>query len=132
MDFVIGVIIGGLSLSACWGGFWLVIGAVGAARGVSNRRAVINSLVMGISPLLLGWAVWWMRAEGFPANRPFIAGILVMPALLLGLAMRRASDGRPVGLHMIEGIRHVKDQLLGTHQDCGDCGRDHGADRAGG
>lgn len=132
IDFGIGVVIGGLALSACWGWLWLVIGTVGAARGVCSLRVVMNSLVVGISPLLLGWGIWWMRAESFSSNVAFVAGMFVMPLLLSGLSLRRASDGRPVGLHMVERIRHLKDELLATHHECGDCSHDHGADRAGG
>src|SRR6476646_7938257 len=63
IDFGMGVMIGGLTLSACWGWLWLIIGTVGLARGACSRRVVMNSLVVGISPLVLGWGVWWLRAE---------------------------------------------------------------------
>jgi hypothetical protein len=35
-----------------------------------------------------------------------------------------------VGLHMVEGIRHLRDQLLGMHHECGGCSHDHDADSA--
>jgi hypothetical protein len=130
IDFGLGVIFGGLALSACWGGLWLVISAIGLARGVCGLRVVMNSLVVGISPLVLGWGVWWLRAEAFSPTAAFVGGLVVMPLLLTGLGLRRASDGRLVGLHMVEGIRHLKDQLLGMHHDCGGCGHDHDADSA--
>ena len=132
IDFGVGVIIGGLALSACWGLLWLVIGTIGVARGVCHLRVVMNSLVVGITPLFLGWAVWGMRAEAFSPNVAFVFGICVIPLLLTVLGLRRASDGRPVGLHMVEGIRHLKDQLLAAHHECGGCSHDHGADKAGG
>lgn len=132
MNFGTGVIIGGLVLSACWGWLWLVIGTIGYARGVCRLRVIANSLVVGVSPMLLAWGLWWMRAEGFSPNPGFVAGLLVMPLMVVGLGLRKASDGRRAGLHMAEGIRHLKDELLGVHHDCGACGHDHGAGAAGG
>ena len=132
MDFATGAIIGGLALSAGWGWLWLVIGSIGFARGTCRARVVVNSLAVGFSPLLLGWGLWWMRAEGFLPNVSFVAGLFVMPVLVVGLAFQKASDGQRVGLHMTEGIRQLKDELLGTHHGCGGCGHDHGSDGAGG
>ena len=131
MDFATGVIIGGLALSAGWGCLWLIIGTVGWARGACGVRVVMHSLAVGISPLLLGGGLWWMRAEAFSPNIAFVLGLVVMPLMLIGLGLRKASDGRPVGLHMAEGIRHLKDELLGAHHACGGCGHDHGTDAAG-
>lgn len=132
IDFGTGAIIGGLALSACWGWLWLVIGTVGLARGMCSARVVINSLVVGLSPLLLGWGLWWMRTEAFSSNAAFVAGLFVMPLMLVGLGLRKAPDGRRAGLHVVEGIRHLKDELLGTHHGCAGCGHDHGTDRVGG
>jgi hypothetical protein len=130
INFGIGMVIGGLALSACWGWLWLIIGTVGVARGVCSLRMVMNSLIVGISPLLLGWGIWWMRAEAFSPNAAFVAGIFVIPLLLTGLSLRPASDGRPMGLHMLAGMRRLKDELLAKHHECGDCGSDHGAGSA--
>jgi hypothetical protein len=91
----------------------------------------MNSLAVGISPLLLGWGVLLMRAETLSVDTAFVAGLLVMPLTLVGLGFRKASDGRRAGLHVAEGIRHLKDELLGTHRGCGGCGHDHAADAAG-
>ena len=132
VDFGIGVIIGGLALSACWGWLWLIIGTVGLARGASSLRVVMNSLAVGVSPLVLAWGAWWVRAEAFSPNVAFVAGLCVLPLLLTGLGLRKAPDGRRVGLHMLESISRLKDELLGTHHECGGCDHDHGADRAGG
>ena len=132
LDFGMGAIIGGLALSACWGWLWLVIGTVGLARGVCRMRVVLNSLVVAISPLLIGWGIWWMRAEASLPNTAFVTGLFVMPLIVVGLGLRKVSDGRRAGRHMAEGMRHVKDELLGMHHGCGDCGHDHGTDRAGG
>jgi hypothetical protein len=130
IDFGIGVIFGGLALSASWGWLWLVISAIGLARGVCGFRVVMNSLVVGMTPLLLGWGVWWLRAGDDTPTAAFVGGLLVMPLLLTGLGLRRASDGRRVGRHMVEGILHLRDQLLGMHHDCGGCGHDHDVDSA--
>ena len=132
IDFGTGVIIGGLALSACWGLLWLVIGTVGLTRGICSLRVVRNSLAVGISPLVLGWGLWWIRADAFPPGAAFVMGVFVMPLLLAGLSLRRAPDGRRAGHHMAEGIRHLRDELLGVHHECGGCGHDHGTDRAGG
>ena len=132
IDFGTGVIVGGLVLSACWGWWWLGVGTVGYVRGICRRRVLVNSLVVGVSPLLLAWGLWWMRAEAFSSRMAFVGGLFVVPLVLTGLSLRKASDGRRVGRHLVEGIRHLKDELLGTHQECGGCGHDHDADRAGG
>jgi hypothetical protein len=131
IDFGTGVIIGGLALSACWGCWWLIVGMVGYARGIGRPRVVMNSLAVGGSPLLLAWGLWWMRADALSSRIAFVGGLFVMPLLLTGLSLRRASDGRRVGQHMVEGIRHLRDELLGTHHECGGCDHDHDADTAG-
>jgi hypothetical protein len=132
IDFGMGTIIGGLALSACWGWLWFTIGTVGLARGVCSVRVVINSLVVGLSPVLLGWGIWWMRAEAFSPSAAFFGGLFVMPLLLVGLGLRKAPDGRRAGLHMAEGMLHLKDELLGLHHECGGCGHDHGTGATGG
>ncbi len=132
IDFGMGLLIGGLLLSACWGWLWLVIGTIGLTRGTCSLRVVMNSLVVGVSPLLLGWGLCWMRTEALSPNAPFVAGLCVMPLFVAGLGLRKAPDGRRIGLHMIEGIGRLKDELLGTHHECGGCGHDHGAGTAGG
>lgn len=132
IDFGIGVIIGGLALSASWGWLWLIISMVGLARGACRLRVVMNSLVVGVSPLMLAWGIWWLRAEAFSPQVAFVAGLCVLPLLFTGLGLRKAPDGRRVGRHMLEGISHLRDELLGMHRECGGCDHDHGADRAGG
>ena len=132
LDFGTGALLGGLALSASWGWLWLSIGAVGYARGVCSLRIVLNSLAVGIAPLLVGVLAWWMRAEPLSVNAAFAAGLSVMPMIVVGLALRRASDGRRAGLHMAEAIRQLKDELLGAHHECGGCAHDHSADRPGG
>ena len=119
-------------LSAGWGWLWLSIGTVGYARGVCSLRIVLNGLAVGIIPLLLGWLAWWMRGESLSFTAAFAAGLLVMPMIVVGLALRRAPDGRRTGLHMAEGIRQLKNELLGVHHECGGCAHDHGLKGPGG
>ncbi len=132
LDFGTGVLMGGLALSAGWGWLWLSIGAVGYARGVCGLRIVLNSLAVGLAPLFFGALAWWMRAESLSLNAAFAAGLVVMPMMVLGLAFRRTSDGRRAGLHMAQGIRQLKNELLGVHHECGGCAHDHGHDQPGG
>lgn len=132
LDFGTGVLMGGLALSAGWGWLWLSIGTVGYARGVCGLRIVLNSLAVGVAPLFFGALAWWMRAESLSLNAAFAAGLVVMPMIVLGLALRRTSDGRRAGLHMAEGIRQLKNELLGVHHECGGCAHDHGHDQPGG
>jgi len=131
IDFCTGLIIGGLALSTCWGCWWLIVGMVGYARDIGRPRVVMNSLAVAVSPLLLAWGLWWMRADAFSSRIAFVGGLFVMPLLLTGLSLRRASDGRRVGQHMVEGIRHLRDDLLGTHHACGGCDQNHDPDTAG-
>ena len=132
IDLLTGVVIGGLALSACWGMLWLAVGTVGYARGVCSGRVVVNSLTVGIVPLLLGGWAWWMRHDTVSSNGALVAGLLVMPLVVVGLGLRKASDGRRAGHHMAEGIRQLKDELLGAHHQCGGCAHGPGADGEGG
>ena len=132
LDFGTGVLMGGLALSAAWGWLWLSIGTVGYARGVCGLRIVLNSLAVGVAPLCFGALAWWMRAESLSLNASFAAGLVVMPMIVLGLALRPTSDGRRAGLHMAEGIRQLKNELLGVHHECGGCAHDHGLKGPGG
>ena len=132
LDFGTGALMGGLALSAGWGWLWLSIATVGYARGACGLRIVLNSLAVGVAPLLFAWLAWWMRAESFAFNAALAAGLSVMPMIVVALAVRRTSDGRRAGLHMAEGIRQLKNELLGVHHECGGCAHDHGLNGPGG
>src|SRR5262245_22997783 len=100
IDFILGVLTGGLALSFCWGLLWLVIGLVGFIRGTCRWRVPANSLMVGLIPLSLIWAalLWLERAE---ANaQVFAAGVTVVPLMLIGLGLRKAPDGQRAGMHM--------------------------------
>lgn len=124
INFGTGVLVGGLSLSAGWGLFWLGVGLVGLARRTCGWRVVANGLTVGLLPLfLIAGLVRW--TGGTVADPAFGAGLLGMPALLCGLAWRRAPDGRRAGTHMLGGVRQLMEDLLARHHGCGGCDHEH-------
>ena len=131
LNFAIGALLGGLLLSAAWGLLWLVVGAIGLWRRTCSWRVVANSLVIAVVPLLLAWALLSVPDEVTP-NMLFVAGLLVMPFILAGLALRPVSGGHRAGASMLRGIGLLIDDLLGRHQACGGCDHDHGPDVTGG
>jgi hypothetical protein len=124
IDFGAGFVIGGLALSAAWGFFWLAIGLVGLGRRTCGWRVVWNSLAAGVLPLGLILGLLWWRSGGEPALS-FGIGLAGMPVVLLGLGLRPAPDGQRVGSHMVDGVRRLKDELLGAHHECGGCSHEH-------
>jgi hypothetical protein len=131
LNFTVGALLGGLLLSAAWGLLWLVVGAIGLWRRTCSWRVVANSLVIAVVPLLLAWALLSVPDEVSP-NTAFIVGLLVMPFILAGLALRPVSGGHRAGASMLRGIGLLIDDLLGRHQACGGCDHDHGPDVTGG
>jgi hypothetical protein len=125
IGFGIGVLIGGLSLSACWGLFWLAVGTVGLIRGTCSWHVVVNSLTVGVVPLLAIAGLYWWYDGTYGISATFGMGLLGMPIVLLGFGLRYAPDGRRAGAHMLEGVRHLRDELLGCHHECGGCGEHH-------
>lgn len=126
LDFGLGAIVGGLCLSAGWGLFWLSIASIGVIRRTCSWRVVLNSLAVLISPLLLAGIVIWLRGSAPVTSASFASGLMVMPFVLLGLGLRQGPDGQRVGAHMLDGIWHLKDELLGKHHGCGGCDHEHG------
>ena len=131
LNFAVGALLGGLLLSAAWGLLWLVVGAIGLWRRTCSWRVVANSLVIAVVPLLLAWALLSVPDDVTP-NMVFVAGLLVMPFILAGLALRPVSGGHRAGASMLRGIGLLIDDLLGRHQACGGCDHDHGPDVTGG
>ena len=125
LDFVLGTVAGGFCLSACWGLFWLSVSTVGMIWRTCSWRVVANSLAVLIAPLMLGWLLFWFRGAMATPNAAFALGLMVMPLILLGFGLRPTPDGQRAGIHMLEGIRHLKDDLLGKHQSCGGCDHEH-------
>jgi hypothetical protein len=124
LDFGIGAVVGGLTMSAGWGLFWLVIGTVGLARRTCSWRVVVNGLTVLLIPLLLGCLLIWARGV-VPYGPAFGAGLFVVPLILMGFAWRQAPDGQRVGAHMLGGVRQLLDELLGKQQACGGCSHEH-------
>ena len=124
LDFGIGAVVGGLTMSAGWGLFWLVIGTVGLARRTCSWRVVVNGLTVLLIPLLLGCLLIWVRGV-FPYGPAFGAGLFVVPLILMGFAWRQAPDGQRVGAHMVGGVRQLIDELLGKQHACGGCSHEH-------
>ncbi len=124
VDFIVGLMVGGLGLSALWGWFWLSVSLAGLRRGTCHWRIALNSLTVGVMPLLLmGGVMWWAGGAGM--GMPFGIGLLGMPAVLIGFGLRRAPDGQRAGAHMMSGVRHLRDELLGKHAGCGGCAHEH-------
>ena len=126
IDFGMGLLAGGLGLSAAWGLFWLVIGTVGYMRGTCSLRVVLNSLTGLTIPLLMLAALAWFWGSSRVPGVSFVCGLGVMPLVLVAFGLRRAPDGRPAGVHMLAGVQYLMGTVLGAHQDCGGCGGDHG------
>jgi hypothetical protein len=126
LDFGAGTLVGGFVVSACWGLFWLTIGTIGLMRRTCSRQVVLNSLAAFTVPLLLVWAVIWGRGAAHVSSSAFALGLSVMPLVVVGFGLRQAPDGKRAGVHMLDGVRHLKDKLLGRHQECGGCGHEQG------
>jgi len=124
-DFGIGAMVGGLTMTACWGLFWLAIGTVGLTRQTCGWRAVLNSVTVLAVPLLLGWMLLWLRGASLPLGSAFGSGLFVIPLVLLGFALQQAPDGRRAWIHMLVGVRQLMDELLGKHLGCGGCSQEH-------
>jgi hypothetical protein len=127
IDSLAGFLTGGLALSSAWGFFWLAISLVGLNRGTCGWRVVFMGLVGGLVPLALAIVlVWWM---GGPERLTsvFAVGLMGMPTVLSGLWLRRMPDGQRAGTHLVAGVRHLMEELLGVHRGCGGChdGHDH-------
>ena len=127
-EWVAGFVAGGLALSTAWGFFWLGIGLVGVSRNTCGWPIVLKGGVGGGVPLVLAIAlVWWMGAAG-TLSTVFLLGLMGMPVILVALWLRPMPDGRRAGTHLVAGVHHLMDELLGRHQGCGGChdGHDHG------
>lgn len=125
VEMVVGILCGGLAISSCWGLFWLAVGTVGFSRGTSSARVILNSVAVMFLPLLFMSLLIWLRGTGPTPGLAFGAGLAVIPLVLVGFGMRRAPDGRRAGVHMLGGVRHLMEELLGKHQGCGGCDEKH-------
>ena len=123
-EFGVGLLLGGLGVSACWGLFWLSIGMVGLSRGSCRWRVVRNSLMATLLPLSLMAGLLWLYDGVHGVSGTLAMGLLGMPMILVGFGLRPAPDGQRAGQHMLQGVHHLMDQLLGKHQHCGGCSHD--------
>ncbi|MDK2744079.1 MAG: hypothetical protein H8K03_05295 [Nitrospira sp.] len=125
VDLCVGFLAGGLVVSATWGFFWLAIGVIGLSRGTCGWGVVLKSLMGGLVPMfLLVGLVWWESGTG-REKLWFGIGLTGVPMVLLALGLRRMPDGKLAGTHLIEGIRYLMGDILGTHQGCGGCDHEH-------
>ncbi|HEU4684300.1 MAG TPA: hypothetical protein VFS39_07345 [Nitrospira sp.] len=131
VDFVFGVLAGGLAISMCWGLFWLVVVSLGVARRTCSWRPLANSLAVTLTPILFIWGLLKVRGEVQPGGGALFAGLAIMPIVLTWLAVRRRPDGRMAGTQMLDGVRQLVERLLGKHRECGGCGDEHGQDHGG-
>lgn len=125
LDLAMGLVIGGLTMSACWGLFWLLISLVGMTRGTCSWRVMLNSIAVFMLPLLFGATLLWLRGKSHAAHAAFMIGLGIMPLVLVGLGLRQAPDGQRAGAHMLGGVRHLMDELTGKHHGCGGCSHEH-------
>ncbi|MBH0203767.1 MAG: hypothetical protein HP496_16060 [Nitrospira sp.] len=129
IELFIGILTGGLALSAAWGLFWVAISLVGLSRGTCGWPIVLKSAVGGFVPLCLAMVLLWWMGGVERVTSVFAVGLGGMPTVLVGLWLRRMPDGQRAGTHLSTGVRQLMDQLLGKHQGCGGCddGHDHGS-----
>jgi hypothetical protein len=118
-SILVGVVLGGLIISACWGLFWLVLASVGLVRGTSGWKVLRASFIAGAVPaaLLLGVALMLDRAR--VGTWPFVLGFVVVPALLAVLGLRKLPDGTRVAGRLLGGVQMMRDTMLGRHHGCG-------------
>ena len=129
LEFGMGLLMGGLALSASWGLFWLVIGVVGYRRGTCSRQVLLNATAASGVPLMVLALLLWVRGVVQGVGLELIGGLGVVPLLVAGFGLRRAPDGQLAGAHMLDGIRHLRDRLLGRQQarsGCSGCSGGHG------
>jgi len=125
IDFVMGLVTGGLVVSAAWGLFWLGVSLKGRTRGTCGWSVVLKSTAAGMVPLLLVVVVLWWRGGAASMTLVFGVGLIGMPTLLSGLWLRRMPDGRRAGTHMVAEVRQLMAELLGTQRGCGGCDHEH-------
>ena len=125
ISILIGIVVGGLSISACWGLFWLVLASVGVVRGTSGWKVVRAGFMAGAVPAaLLLWMLYGMDQARL-GTWPFALGLVAVPAALIGLGLRKLPDGTRVAGRLFGGAQVMMDTILGRHRECGGCGGEH-------
>ena len=122
---LLGVVIGGLGLSTCWGLFWCVMAFAGVVRRTCDWKVVRASLTAALVPGVLLGVLLWAVDRGRLASLPFVIGIFVLPVVGTVLGMRMLPDGSRVVGRLVGGTQAMMDTILGRHHDCGGCGDEH-------
>lgn len=122
---LLGVVIGGLVVSACWGLFWCVLAFVGFARRTCAWTVVQASLTAALVPGVLLGVVLWAIDRSRLGSPIFAIGVLVLPAVGVVLGMRTLPDGTRAAGRLLGGTQTMMDTILGRHNDCGGCGDEH-------
>lgn len=118
---LLGMVIGGLGVSTCWGLFWCVMAFVGFARRTCAWTVVRASLTAALVPGVLLGVVLWAIDPGRLGSLAFGIGVLVLPAIGVVLGMRTLPDGTRVAGRLIGGTQSMMDTILGRHHGCGGC-----------
>jgi len=125
ISILIGIIVGGLSISAAWGVFWLALASLGLARGTSGWKVARASFVAGAIPgVLLLW-IGLAMDQARLGTWAFALGIVTVPAALTLLGLRKLPDGTRVAGRLIGGVGMMMGTILGRHHECGGCGDEH-------
>jgi hypothetical protein len=122
---LLGVVVGGLGVSTCWGLFWLVMALVGFARRTCARTVIRASLTAALVPGILLGIVLWAIDRGRLGSPAFAVGVLVLPVVGVVLGMRTLPDGTRVAGRLVGGTQTMMDTILGRHHGCGGCGDEH-------
>jgi hypothetical protein len=125
LTVLLGVVVGGLGLSTCWGLFWCVMAFAGFARRTCDWKVVQASLTAALVPGGLLGAVLWAVDRGRLGSLGFAIGVIVLPVGGVLLGMRRLPDGTRVGGRLVGGAQIMMDTILGRHHACGGCEDEH-------
>jgi hypothetical protein len=125
LTVLLGIVVGGLGLSTCWGLFWCVMAFAGFARRTCDWKVVQASLTAALVPGGLLGAVLWAVDRGRLGSLGFAIGVIVLPVGGVLLGMRRLPDGTRVGGRLVGGAQTMMDTILGRHHGCGGCEDEH-------
>ena len=132
LTVLLGLVIGGLGLSTCWGVFWCGVAFAGFARRTCRWSVVQASLTAAFVPGVLLGIVLWVVDRGRLGSPGFAVGVVALPVVGVILGMRTLPDGTRVAGRLVGGAQTMMDRILGGHHGCGGCGdeRHHHEDRA--
>jgi hypothetical protein len=125
LTVLLGVVIGGLGLSTCWGLFWCVMAFAGFVRSTCGWSVVRTSLTAALVPGVLLGVVLWAVDRGRLSSLGFVVGVIILPVVGVILGMRTLPDGTRVAGRLVGGTQTMMDRILGRHHGCGSCGDEH-------